>query len=430
MQGPKAGCNHVALTDDRLLGPPTPFASLRHRDFRLLWFGQFISLVGSQMRVVAVSWQIYQIARTGGAIDPALALGLIGLAKLLPILLAAPLSGLVADLIERRRVLLYTTSVALACSVVLALATTIGDGPLWLIYVVIGVAATASAFELPARQAMIPTLVPPAYLPNALSLNVITSQVATVAGPSLAGLLIAWGGAAPVYWIDAVSFLAVVVAVTQMRARGGRAATPMSLHAALDGLRFVFRTPLIASTLLLDFFATFFGAAMTLLPLFADRVLHVGAAELGFLYAAPSVGALIAAANLTTTRISRQGPALLWAVAAFGLATVMFGLSRSFPLTLAALAGSGAADTVSMVIRGTIRQLMTPDEMRGRVTAVGMLFFAGGPQLGELESGILASLIGAPLAVSLGGALCVGAAVWTAWRVPALRRYRDVTIPG
>jgi MFS family permease len=401
-----------------------PLAALRHHDFRLLWIGNLISIAGSQMRMIAVNVQIYELAKAGGRIDPALALGLIGLARVIPLVLTALLSGLIADRMDRRRLLLITSLAALACSAVLAAATTFGSAPIWLIYAMVGIAAVAGAFEMPARQALIPNLVPPEVLPNALSLNIIAWQLATIVGPTIAGILIAWGGVAPVYWIDAASFLAVVVAVLLMRKRDVRVSSqPVSLHAALEGLRFVFRSPLIASTMLLDFFATFFGAAMTLLPLFADKILHVGPIELGWLYAAPSVGAVLAAAALTSITIRRQGPVLLWSIVIFGICTAVFGISSSLPLTLLALAGTGASDTVSMVIRGTIRQLKTPDELRGRMTAVNMVFFAGGPQLGEFESGIAASLIGAPLAVLLGGALCVVMVGVVALRVGELRRY-------
>lgn len=374
------------------------------------------------MRIVAVNWQVYELARADGSIDPALALGLIGLARVVPLVLTALFSGLVADRVNRRMLLLITALLALVSSAALALA---GERPpIWLIYTMVAVAAVAGAFEMPARQALIPSLVPPTHLPNALSLNIIAWQLATILGPTLAGILIAAGGVTPVYWIDAASFLAVMVAVLLMRSRTAPPpAQPVTLHAALEGLRFVFRTPLISSTMLLDFFATFFGAATTLLPLFADQILHVGAVELGWLYAAPSVGAVLAAALLTSFTIRRQGLVLLWSIVVFGICTAIFGFSRSLPLTLLALAGAGASDTVSMVIRGTIRQLKTPDGLRGRMTAVNMVFFAGGPQLGELESGIAASLIGAPLAVFWGGMLCVLAVAWVAWRVKDLRDY-------
>lgn len=406
-------------------GRLAPLVALRYRDFRLLWIGQLISIAGSQMRIVVVNWQIYELAKVDGVIDPALALGLIGLARVIALLLSAPLSGLIADRMDRRALLVATTLAALATSVVLAAATQHGAISVWLIYAMVIAAAVAAAFEQPARVALLPSLVPPEILPNALSLNIIAWQLATVIGPSLAGILIAWGGAAPVYWIDAASFLAVVAAALLMRT-GAAPPAPQgrpTLHEALEGLRFVFRTRLIASTMLLDFFATFFGAATTLLPLFADQVLHVGPVELGWLYAAPSAGAVVAAAAMTSLTIRRQGAVLLWAVALFGLCTALFGASTSLPLSLAALALSGAADTVSMVIRGTLRNLLTPNELRGRMTAVNMVFFAGGPQLGELESGIAAALLGAQPAVVIGGALCIACTGLVAWWDKALRRY-------
>jgi MFS family permease len=199
----------------------------------------------------------------------------------------------------------------------------------------------------------------------------------------------------------------------------------VSIQAALDGLRFVFSNRLIASTMLLDFFATFFGSAMTLLPLFAVQMLDAGPVELGWLYAAPAAGATLAAIVMSSLKIKRQGPVLLWAVAIFGICTAIFGLSQSLPLSLLALAGTGAADTVSMVIRNTMRQMLTPDDMRGRMTSVNMVFFAGGPQLGEVESGIAAALLGGPLAVLLGGVLCVVAVGVIGWRVGELRNYGD-----
>ena len=400
------------------------FAALRHRDFRLLWLGQIVSIAGSQMRIVAVNWQIYQIALREGTLDPALALGLIGLARVIAILLCAPLSGLLADRLDRRRLLVWTAVAGLGSSAVLALATQFDVASVWVIYAMVLVAAVAGAFEQPARQALLPSLVPAAELPNALSLNIIAWQLATVIGPTIAGLLIATSGVGIVYWLDAISFLAVVIAALLIRTGGAPAVVPpVTLQAALDGLRFVFRTRLIASTMLLDFFATFFGAAMTLLPLFADQVLRVGPAELGWLYAAPAVGAFIAAAVLVGVQIPRQGLVLLGAVAAYGVSTLVFGLSTSLWLTLGALALGGAADTISMVIRGTIRQLRTPDELRGRMTSVNMIFFMGGPQLGEFQSGVTAALLGGPITVAIGGVLCVLATGVIAWWDPELRAY-------
>jgi MFS family permease len=200
----------------------------------------------------------------------------------------------------------------------------------------------------------------------------------------------------------------------------------VSLHAALEGLRFVFRSPLIRSTMLLDFFATFFSSATALLPIFAQDVLRVGARGYGWLYAAPAVGAMATSAAMVplADRIERRGTWLLWAVAGYGLATVVFGFSRLFWLTFVCLAMTGATDTISMVIRNIVRQLETPDRLRGRMTGVNMVFFMGGPQLGELEAGAVANWFGAPFSVITGGLGCLVATAWVAASTPALRRYR------
>ncbi|NWG19940.1 MAG: MFS transporter [Chloroflexi bacterium] len=398
--------------------------ALRYRDFRLLWIGELVSITGTQMRNVAIVWQIYQVALADGSVKPEIALGLIGLARVIPLVLTAFFSGLVADRVERRKIIMLTSWAALGCSVVLAVTGGMERPPLPLIYAMVAIASVAGAFELPARQAITPNLVAPQHLPNALSLNIIAWQIATVVGPALAGILIATIGVTLVYWIDAATFLAVVAAALMMRTRNIPARTePVSLQAALAGLRFVFSNRMIAATMLLDFFATFFGATSTMLPIFADQVLGVGPAQLGWMFAAPSVGAVIAAMLLTGIRIRRQGIVLLTAVTMFGICVALVGLSRSLPLTLLALAGTGAADTVSMVIRGTIRQLLTPDALRGRMVAVNMIFFAGGPQLGETNTGFIASIFGAPAAVALGGTLCVLFVIGTALKVRELRQY-------
>jgi predicted MFS family arabinose efflux permease len=224
----------------------------------------------------------------------------------------------------------------------------------------------------------------------------------------------------------------VIVALLMMRDLPAKASSSsgsrddVSLHAALEGLRFVFRSPLIRSTMLLDFFATFFSSATALLPIFAQDILRVGAKGYGWLYAAPAAGALVTSAIMVpmTERIERRGRTLLWAVAGYGLATVVFGLSRSFWLTFFCLALTGATDTVSMVIRNIVRQLETPDRLRGRMTGVNMMFFMGGPQLGELEAGAVANWLGAPFSVISGGIGCLVTTAWVAAATPALRRYR------
>ena len=397
---------------------------MQYRDFRLLWTGQLISIIGSQMRIVAVDWQVYHIATAQG-IAPALALGFIGLMRLIPMTISALFAGVVADRYERRYVIAVTSIIALLASVVLAIAGSLEDPALWLVYAMVVVTAISGAFEMPARQALIPSLVPPDRLTQAMSAGIVSWQLGTVLGPSIAGILIASLGVVPLYWIDAASYLAVVYAALQMKTVSKPAASraPVRLADAFEGLRFVFKSKIIASTMVLDFFATFFGAATTLMPIFANDILGVGAQGYGFMRAAPAVGAFVAALFLTSRKIRRQGPVLLVAVAVFGLATAIFGASTWYPLTLVALAITGTADTVSMVIRGTLRQLLTPDELRGRMTAVNMVFVAGGPQLGEFVVGLTASVIGAPVAVLIGGTLCVLLVGGTALRTPELRQF-------
>jgi MFS family permease len=332
--------------------------------------------------------------------------------------------------------LLTQTGSAVVASA-LAVLTFRGLQTIWPIYALAAAGAAVGAFDLPARQALVPTLVPREHLPNAISLNTIMMQVASVAGPSLGGIVIASLGVGWAYAINAISFGAVIVALLLMRdvpvrtpasaaerAQGSR--DDVSMHAAIVGLRFVFRSPLIRSTMLLDFFATFFSSAMALLPIFAQDILRIGARGYGWLYAAPAAGAVVMSAIMVpmTERIQRRGPTLLWAVSGYGLATVVFGLSRSFWATFVCLAVTGATDTVSMIIRNVIRQLETPDRLRGRMTGVNMVFFMGGPQLGELEAGAVANWLGAPFSVVSGGLGCLIATAWVAAGTPALRRYR------
>jgi MFS family permease len=291
--------------------------------------------------------------------------------------------------------------------------------------------ASAGAFDLPARQSLIPMLVPREHLPNAISLNSIMFQTASVIGPSIGGILIAAAGLTWVYAANAVSFLFVIGALLMMRdvperqEGEGNQKNEISWHAAMEGLRFVFRSPLIRSTMILDFLATFFSSATTLLPIFAQDILRVGPQGYGWLYAAPAAGAVLTSAIMVSVndRIRRRGLVLLVAITGYGLATVVFGLSRSFWLTFFCLAITGTTDTVSTIIRNVIRQLETPDHLRGRMTGVNMVFFMGGPQLGELEAGLVANWFGAPFSVILGGLGCLAATAWVSITTPSLRRY-------
>ena len=405
------------------------FVALSHRNFRLIWIGLLASITGSMMQNAGLLWHVSLLWPE----KKALALGLVGLVRVVPIVCLSMFSGVVADAWNRRRLMLLTQSSAAIVSLALAALTFRGLSAVWPIYVLAFLGAGVGTFDLPARQALVPTLVPREHLPNAISMNTIMFQLASVAGPSLGGVVIAAFGVGWVYVVNALSFGCVIVALLMMRGVSGRPvreghepADEISVRAAREGLKFVFESPLIRSTMLLDFFATFFSSATALLPIFAQDVLNVGAKGYGWLYAAPAVGAVAMSAAMIplTTRIERRGPVLLWAVAGYGLATVVFGISTWFWLTFFCLAMTGAMDTISMIIRNIVRQLETPDRLRGRMIGVNMVFFQGGPQLGELEAGAVANWLGPVFSVVSGGLGCLIAVGWVAVSTPALRHYR------
>lgn len=385
-----------------------------------------VSVSGSMMQTAALLWHVSLLAPPG---RKGIALGIVGLVRVLPIIILSLFGGVVADSRNRRPLMLATQSALTLMAAGLAYVTLSGRATLPLVYVFAALTAAATAFDAPARQALTPNLVPRADLPNAISLMTILFQVASVAGPSLAGIVIATRGVGFAYALNAVSFLAVLGAVAAMRNVPEPPVderSPVTFRAAAEGLRFVFRAPLIRGSMFLDFFATFFASATTMLPIFVQDVLKVGPRAYGWLYAAPAVGALLAGLFMVgaVDKIERRGRVLFWSVAAFGLATVGFGVSRWFPLSYLFLALTGATDTVSMVLRNIIRQLSTPDSLRGRMTSVNMVFFMGGPQLGELEAGVVAQLFSAPVSVVTGGIGCVLAVGWIAARTPELRGYR------
>jgi MFS family permease len=404
----------------------SPLAPLGHRNFRLLWGSQLVSMAGSMMQNAAILWHVSLLVAPERR---ALALGMVGLVRIVPIVGFSLVSGVVADALDRRKLMLLTQGGMTLTAAALAVVAFAGGRALWPIYGLAALSSAFGAFDGPARQSLIPNLVPRALLPGAIGLNTIMFQTASVLGPALGGIVIGELGVGWAYALNAASFLFVIGALLAMRdvprppvAERVR----VSLRAAAEGLRFVFRSPLIRSTMLLDFVATFFASATALLPIFAQDILRVGAHGYGLLSAAPSVGALATSLALVPLleRIDYRGRATLWAVAGYGVATVGFGLSRNFPLTFLCLALTGATDTVSMVIRNVIRQLAAPDSMRGRMTSVNMIFFMGGPQLGELEAGLVANRWGAVASVVSGGIGCLLATAWVAARTPELRAYR------
>lgn len=399
-----------------------PFAAWTHHDFRLLVIGQCVATLGRQMQVVAVTYQIYQLNHS--AFD----LGLLGLFRLVPTLAFSLAGGVLADRVDRRRLLLVTQPALLACSVALILTTLTGVATLAVIYAVTALAAVIGTVDDPTRNALLPALVPRAHLANALSWDITLSEVAAIVGPALGGVAIGVVGVAGTYGGEAISFAVVIVALLRMRARLGAAAVagPGGWRAAVAGLRFMRGNPIILAIISLDFFATFWGSATVLLPVIADQVLRVGPAELGLLFSAPATGAVVGAVAMTALshRIRRPGWPLLGAIAAYGGATVGFGAARTLPLALLALAAIGLTDTIGMTLRSQLLQLVTPDALRGRVTAAEQVFTSGGPQAGQIKAGLLAARFGAPAAVVSGGIACILTVAIVAWRVPTIRRYR------
>ncbi len=402
--------------------PLSPFIALQHRDYRLLLFGRAVNTVGRQMQTVAIAYQVYHLR--GSALD----LGLIGLFRVVPVVAFSLVGGVLADSVDRRRLMLLTQPALMLCSAVLAATTLAGAANLGVIYAITFVAAAAGALDMPARQAIIPALVPREHLPNALSWNITTMQVAMIAGPALGGIAIGLIGVGGTYCLDAASFLAVIAALAFMRARLGiaDAGGQKGWRAAREGVRFIRSNTIVSSVMSLDFCATFWGSATVLLPVFADRVLHVGTAQLGILFSAPAVGSVVGAVAMTAlaNRVTKPGWPLLLAVAAYGATTVGFGLAHTFPVALLFLAGTGLTDTVSMTLRHQILQLLTPNALRGRVTAANQVFVQGGPQLGQLEAGAVAAGFGSPFSVVSGGVACVLTVAVIGWMAPAIRRYR------
>lgn len=426
------------------MSAPSPgrFVALRHRDYRLIWAGNFVSIIGTQMQFVAINWHIYKLlegaqlsirlfGREIALNSEALGLGGVGLARILPILFFALVGGTLADIVNRRKLLIFTNSAAAGFAALLAALSFAQRDTVWAIYLLTAAGAATTAFSGPAFQSIVPNLVPREDLTNAISLNSLVRQLATIIGPALAGVLLAAANVGWVYAVNAASFLAIVTALLLIRYRAGPAAkdTGLGWAAILEGWRFVRSARIIWGSMLLDFFATFFSSARTLLPLVADQILGMGAQGYGLLATADAVGSLIAGAVVSLRRdIYRQGAVLLGSVAIYGLATALLGLSTNFVLSYLFFAVVGASDTVSTIIRQTLRQVMTPDRLRGRMTGINQIFFMGGPQLGEMEAGAVAAAFGVPFAIVSGGLATVALTGYIAWRYPRLRRYTNATM--
>jgi len=396
--------------------------ALKNRRYFFLWAGLLISIAGGQMQISALFWHIRTLT---GTPNP-LALGGIGLARILPIIVFSLVSGPIADAFNRRQILFITQSLLALIALALAILTFTGRIALWHIYALTALQAATVAFDLPARQAMVPNLVPAKDLPNAFSMQSIASNTGSVVGPMLGGVVIAALGQGYTYLFNAISFLAVIIALFLIGpvAQETSKSAGVNFSAMKDGFRFIFSRPVIFSTMLLDFIATFFASANTMMPIVARDILKVGEVGYGILSSAQSIGSVLAALVISQMSfLRRQGPVLLLAVVVFGVATVVFGMSHAFLLALLALVLMGAADAVSTIIRNTIRQLQTPDPIRGRMTSVNQIFFQGGPQLGEVEAGIVAQLFGVPFAIISGGIGCIVGMILIVLKWPQLRTY-------
>ena len=423
-----------------MAGPPSPrarrAAALRglavdvtplrvSRDFRLLFGGFLVSLIGRQVTVVAVPYQVYTQTHS------AFAVGMIGLVQVVPLIGVSLLGGPLADRYDRRRILMVTEVLLAGCSVVLAVGAFSGGMPLWALYTVVGVAAGFSAVDQPARSATIPNLVPRTLLSSAIALNFTLFQISLVVGPAIGGLVLARFGLGPAYTIDAATYGAALLAAVLISPQPPHGAIREApLRAVRRGLEFAWRERVILSTFAIDLDAMIFGMPKALFPVLAATRFHTGPGGLGLLYAAPGAGAILAA--LTTgwvARVRHQGRAIVIAVAAWGVGILGFGLSTTLVLALVCLAAAGAADSYSAVCRSTITQVITPDALRGRVSAVFSMVVVGGSQLGDVEAGSVAAVAGAEFSVLSGAAACIVGVGVCALAFPQLWDYDARAVP-
>lgn len=401
--------------------------AFRHANYRYYLAVRVLTTTATEMQAVAVAWQVY--ALTHRPLD----LGLVGLAQFLPGILLFLVAGQTADRFARQRILQVCCGGFALCSALLLVLTGRGLSSIAPIYAVLLLNGTVRAFNGPAGQSFLPLLVTAEEFPAAVAWNSSIFQAATIAGPVAGGLLYGWTASpALVYGCAAVEYLAALLVLAGIRVRARAGLRPAaSYNMALEGLRYIRRSKLILGAISLDLFAVLLGGAVALLPVYAREILKIGASGLGILRSAPGLGAVIMAVVVARWPLRRHaGAIMLGCVGGFGIFTVVFGLSHWLPLSLAALALIGACDMVSVIVRHTLIQLSTPDEMRGRVSAVNTVFIGASNEVGQFESGITAQWFGAVPAVVLGGVgTLVIVALW-AWRFPALRRVDALARPA
>jgi MFS family permease len=398
-------------------GRHDPYAAFRVRNYRLYVVGWFIALVGTRIQSVAIGWEMYQ--RTGEA----LSLGMVGLAQALPTMLLALPAGYLADRFDRPRLVMLSLLAMTGTSLALAVLS-YREGDIILMYTLLVLDAAVVILGRPARVALVPQLMPASVFPNAVTWNTSLMQIASVLGPAIGGFVIAIN--VPLaYVLTAASSLVFIVVLSRLHfpAGGGRASSA-SWQTLVAGIHFVRDTPIILAVISLDLFAVLLGGAVYLLPIFAEDILAVGATGFGWLRAAPALGAFCMAILMVyLPPMRRAGRGLLLAVAGFGAATIVFGLSRSFWLSFAMLFLTGAFDNVSMIIRHTLQQLVTPDSMRGRVSAVSSIFVGASNELGGLESGLVAHWFGPVISVVSGGIGTLAVVGFTALISPQVRNF-------
>jgi MFS family permease len=407
-----------------------PYLAFRSRGYLLFSMGALIAAVGNQMQNVAVGWEIYNrvAAQYGhspeGIRQGALALGIVGLIQAIPVIFLALPAGQMADRYDRRRIVLGAQLLLAACWCGLAYVS-FTKGPIAWFYFFLLLDGIANALTNPARTALIPQLIPVEVIPNASMWNSTRHQIASTLGPALGGVAIAFfKSPSPVYLISIASALIFMGFVLFVRPRPfERGRETVSLDSLLSGARFVWSTPIILATVTLDMFAVLLGGAVALLPVYAKDILHVGPDGYGKLLAAQAIGALamtVAIAHLPPMK--RAGKTLLMAVAGFGFCTIVFGLSRNFYLSFAALFLCGAFDAISVVVRHTLVQVLTPEHLRGRVSAINSVFIGISNEMGSFESGLVARLIGPVAAVIAGGSCTIAIALGVGWKWPVVRR--------
>src|SRR6476646_3684514 len=398
-------------------------AAFRHMDFSLYEIERFLIVAALEMQSVAVGWQVYEITRRP------LDLGLVGLAQFLPNIILFLLAGHTADRISRKKVLLVCNAGFALCSALLIVIARSEPRDVKAIYAVLVLLGVVRAFNSPAGRSMLPLLVPTEVFPNAVAWNATIFQGSTILGPALGGLLYAvFGCASGVYATSVAVCILATVALARIHLRPSpRPTEEVSTRTVLAGLHYIWTHKIILGAISLDLFAVFLGGAVALLPVYAREILLTGPWGLGLLRTAPGVGAATMAIFLAHRPFRRKaGLIMLWCVAGFGLFTILFGLSRSLTLSLIALFFVGATDMVSVIVRAILIQVATPDEMRGRVNAVDMVFIGASNEFGEFESGLTAQWLGTVPAVVLGGiGTLVVTAIW-AWRFPELRKVEQV----